>query len=925
MVKININDCPIPFDKKFGSQIEEVYISLPKPMRVLLGGIGGCSPYLYNLLIEYKDWLIERLNNKNTDIIQEIEKDLDNSSNLHKELRISKSKVALWTAVCDLGNIWDLDKVMQTLSEFSDLVLQRSMEFEFYNNTRFKNIIRVDQGIENSGWFALAMGKMGAFELNYSSDIDLIFLFDESGYSEEKYDEVRMAFIRLSRSVNKLINETTGIGYVFRTDFRLRPNPSVTPICLSTESALGYYESAGRAWERAAFIKARPCAGDINAGQKFLKKMQPFIWRKHLDFATIKDAHDIRQKIKVNNLKPDLKSLLGQNIKLIDGGIRDIEFYAQTKQIIAGGRDRTLRSSQTREALKNLTKSGWIELNDLSILTDAYTYYRILEHRLQMVNDLQTHNLPLSVSSFNRISYFMGIKNSADLVKKLNNHLYLVKNITGKFFSPRVENHEISDNFFDLSEEWLNLPVLRSDRAKEIFRKIRPVIIKKALESESPDLTLRRFTKFLQGLPSGIQLFSLFASNNELIDLLLEICASGEGLSTYLARNSQVFDSVLDGDFFEQIEFDVIFSKFFKEISNNGFDYENRLNSIRRIYNELHFRIGVQYLRGILDSDKVASYYSNLADNILNIVWFFCCRDFEYTHGKMPENGAILVGMGSLGAQKMSANSDLDLILIYDAKNHLISFGKKPLDVPVYYSRLTKKFLTALNAKMEHGELYRVDMRLRPSGNKGPVATSFSSYKKYQINDAWIWERLAFSKARVICGPKELQGKFESLRNDILAKKLNKVTVFEEISTMRKKIELAQVDFEFPWDLRKGPGSILELELLGQGCAVCLGLKSRDCLEHLKFLIELGNWSSRESNNLKKLYLQMSNLRQIFALIGSFKDLNSEDGEFVHRMIERELGISDMKTFKEKLSNMRKYASNLIDNKIKMVGKNGQR
>ena len=226
---------------------------------------------------------------------------------------------------------------------------------------------------------------------------------------------------------------------------------------------------------------------------------------------------------------------------------------------------------------------------------------------------------------------------------------------------------------------------------------------------------------------------------------------------------------------------------------------------------------------------------------------------------------------------------------------------------------------------MEHGELYRVDMRLRPSGNKGPVATSFSSYKKYQINDAWIWERLAFSKARVICGPKELQGKFESLRNDILAKKLNKVTVFEEISTMRKKIELAQVDFEFPWDLRKGPGSILELELLGQGCAVCLGLKSRDCLEHLKFLIELGNWSSRESNNLKKLYLQMSNLRQIFALIGSFKDLNSEDGEFVHRMIERELGISDMKTFKEKLSNMRKYASNLIDNKIKMVGKNGQR
>ena len=307
-------------------------------------------------------------------------------------------------------------------------------------------------------------------------------------------------------------------------------------------------------------------------------------------------------------------------------------------------------------------------------------------------------------------------------------------------------------------------------------------------------------------------------------------------MSSYLARNSQVFDSVLDGNFFEEIEFDVIFSQFFKETSHNGLDYENRLNSIRRIYNELHFRIGVQYLRGLLNSEKVASSYSRLADNILNIVWFFCCRDFEQTHGKMPENGAILVGMGSLGARKMSANSDLDLILIYDAKNHQISKGKKPLVVPVYYSRLTKKFLTALNAKMEHGELYRVDMRLRPSGNKGPVATSFTSYEEYQINDAWIWERLAFSKARVICGPNELRGKFESLRTDILNKKLDKEIVFKEISVMRKKIELAQVGFEFPWDLRRGPGNILEIELLGQGCAVCLGLRSRDALAHLECL-----------------------------------------------------------------------------------------
>ena len=260
--------------------------------------------------------------------------------------------------------------------------------------------------------------------------------------------------------------------------------------------------------------------------------------------------------------------------------------------------------------------------------------------------------------------------------------------------------------------------------------------------------------------------------------------------------------------------------------------------------------------------------------------------------------------------------TDLDLIFIYDAQNDVISNGKKPLDVPVYYSRLTKKFLTALNAKMKHGELYRVDMRLRPSGNKGPVATSFNSYKKYQMNDAWIWERLAFSKARVICGHQELQVKFESLRINILNKRLNKENVFQEISSMRQKIESTYVEFEFPWDLRRGPGNLLEIELLGQGCAVCLGLKSRDTLEHLKFLGELGNWSRSERNKLLKLYLLMSHLRQVFALIGSFNDLNNDKAEFVHKFVGKETGFLDMKKMKESLINLRKYSSDLISKKL---------
>ncbi len=912
MIKTDNTGFPIPYDSKFALEIHSIYDCLPKHLRVLLGGIGGCSPYLFNLLIDNKDWVIEKFSTDCTDVISEIKNDLDKTSDLQKTLRLSKSKIALWTAICDLGMIWDLEKVTATLTEFADLALKRAMEFEFNNNAKMRNLIGLEKKYDDSGWFVLAMGKMGAFELNYSSDIDLIFLFDESLYPDEKYTDVRMAFIRMSRSVNKLISETTGLGYVFRTDFRLRPNPSVTPICLSVDSALAYYESSGRSWERAAFIKARTCAGDLIAGQKFLKKLQPFIWRKHLDFATIKDAHDIRQQIKVSNLKSGSKKLFGQNIKLTEGGIRDIEFYAQTKQIIAGGRNQTLRSSQTCKALYNLEQNGWLKTKELNILINSYKFYRKIEHRLQMINDLQTHTIPKSEINFNRLSFFMGIKDSSDLHKKLNDNLLSVSKITGMFFSPEIERFEISEDFFNLSEEWLRLPALRSDKAKELFRNLRPIIIKKAFESGSPNITLQRFTRFLENLPSGVQLFSLFASNKELIDLLLEICASGEVLSNYLAKNSIVFDSVLDGNFFNEIEFEKIFNNFREEIFENNTDYEDQLNYTRRLYSELHFRIGVQFLRGIINSKEASIHYSKLADHILEIVWYFCYSNFETLHGKMPGKGAIVLGMGSLGARNMNAQSDLDLILIYDAQHSLRSDGKKPLDVQVYYSRLTKKFLTALNAKMSNGSLYQVDMRLRPSGNTGPIATSFASYQEYQLNKAWIWERLAFVRSRVICGSNELHCEFNMLQGNILSLDADREKLFKEILFMLAKINANKISEKFPWELKRGPGNMLTMELLGQGCALIFDIRSQDTCDHLNRLKDFGKWSASDQEKIKKLYQVLLSLKQVFAFIGDFRDVENKDAIISQRLILRETGLSSISELNNYLIELRNWVDKTI-------------
>ena len=620
---------------------------------------------------------------------------------------------------------------------------------------------------------AEAMGKGGAYELNYSSDVDLICLFDETRFDVNNFHDARSAFVRVTRKMAVLLSDLTADGYVFRTDLRLRPDPSVTPVCLSMEAAERYYESVGRTWERAAYIKARASAGDIAAGEGFLKTLTPFVWRKHLDFVAIQDAHDMRLRIREHKGLGGKITLKGHNMKLGRGGIREIEFFTQTRQLIAGGRDPALRCRGTVDGLAALAHAGWVPPADADVLTDHYRHHREVEHRLQMINDAQTHDLPGGDDGMARLAAFIGVEDAA-MRTDLRARLEEVHAMTEGFFAPDATaptSRGASDFGDDITARWLTYPALRSDRAVEIFDRLKPRLLNAMQDAAKPQEALLAFGGFLAGLPAGVQVFSLFEANPPLTQLIIDIAATAPALAHYLGRNSAVFDAVIGGDFFTDWPGCDVLTKDLTGVLDRAPDYEARLDSARRWMKEWHFRIGVHHLRGLIDAGNAGRQYSDLARAVLAAIFPVVEAHMATKHGPPPGRGAVVVAMGSLGAGRIHAASDLDLILIYDGQGEDASIGPRPLQTRAYYARLTKALVTSLTAPMAEGRLYEVDMRLRPSGGKGPVATAFSGFEGYQMGDAWTWEHLALTRALVVAGDAALGDDIESVRSKVLAAK----------------------------------------------------------------------------------------------------------------------------------------------------------
>jgi len=892
--------CPRPYDVDRGQDALTYLSDLPPALVPLIEGTAGCSPYLAGLLQAQAEWIVPALDDPEGAVDAILVELPDVSLDaLPAHLRQCKRRIALITALADLGGVWPLEVVTQVLTDFADAAVQAALVRLVEAEVTRGKLPSDGDPVQAGGMFALAMGKMGAGELNYSSDIDLICLFDETRFDPDDYHEIRASFIRVTRRMAAMLSDVRGGGYVFRTDLRLRPDASATPVCLSMEAAERYYESVGRTWERAAYIKARACAGDVDAGDRFLDTLRPFVWRKHLDFAAIQDAHDMRLKIRDHKGLHGKLVLEGHNMKLGRGGIREIEFFTQTRQLIAGGRDPSLRVRGTRDGLNRLSAANWLPKDDAVTLYDHYKYHREVEHRLQMINDAQTHHLPNDAEGFERLAAFMGTEVDA-LRSEISDRIEEVHALTEGFFAPDAAPSHVSDWGADIVARWANYPAFRSSRAIEIFERLKPEILARLQEAAKPDEALIQFDGFLSGLPAGVQLFSLFEANPQLTQLIVDIAATAPELSQYLSRNSGVFDAVIGGAFFDpwpgkdglQADLTATLDAFD--------DYESQLIAARRWAKEWHFRVGVHLLRGLISAEVAGSQYADLAGAVVAGLWPVIVDEFTKKHGAMPGRGGVVLGMGSLGAGRLNAESDLDLIMVYDAQGVEASDGRRPLATRPYYARLTQALVTALSVPMSEGRLYEVDMRLRPSGRQGPVATSFEAFTDYQRNQAWTWEHLALTRARAMAGDPELAEEIENVRTAVLAEKGKGETVLADVVDMRRRIAAAKPS-QGDWDAKIGPGRLQDIELFAQTACLRAGSSARELDAQLEAGVADGWVSAADAQAVNDAARLMWRLQAVARLLTGGPLRPDEVGEGAKRLILRETDCSDLTELSDQL------------------------
>ena len=908
---------PIPFEPDRAREVLEALPSQPPEISALLAGTAGSSPFLCGLMQLESGWLEGALTD-DPDAVREAilaEADGVEDRDLADVLRRMKRRMALWTALMDLGGVWPLEEVTGALTRLADTATDLAMKSAVAAEIRRGRLPgqTEDDLAVAGGLSVLAMGKMGAFELNFSSDIDLICLFDETRFDPDDYAAARASFVRAVRKMTQTLSERTAEGYVFRTDLRLRPDASVTPVALSMEAAERYYESLGRTWERAAYIKARACAGDIGAGTRFIEALRPFVWRRHLDFAAIQDAHDMRLRIRDHKGLHRGISHLGHDLKLGEGGIREIEFFTQTRQIIAGGRDPDLRASGTVEGLKKLALKGWVGAGEAETLIADYRAHREAEHRVQMIADQQTHLLPATEDEFRRLACLAG-RDPGDYAREIEARLTRVARLTQDFFTPGGPESESAtpDRFRDTIEGWKGYPALRSSRAVEIFKRVQPQLIARLEQAARPDEAMAHLDGFLAGLPASVQLFSLVEANPQLLDLVVDIVDTAPALGQYLARNAAVFDAVIGGDFFSDWPGQERLERMLSDVLTREEDYEKQLDLARVWAREWRFRVGVHHLRGLTDAERAGLEYAQVASATVAALWPVVVAGFAAKHGPPPGRGAAVLGMGSLGAERLNAASDLDLIVIYDGAGQDMSEGRRPLATRAYYARLTQALVTALSAPTAEGRLYEVDMRLRPSGRQGPVATALTSFKTYQAEEAWTWEHLALTRARPVAGETVLGDEIEAFRRELLARRRDRAQTLKDVADMRARLAEARPG-GLPLDAKAGPGRLQDIELFAETGALLTGSPKRHIADQLAAAgraFDLGGKETVLLDEAVALFWRVQAAARLVAGEGSVK--SETTGAGAGSFLLRETGESTVEALEHRLTDLSARVAALI-------------
>jgi glutamate-ammonia-ligase adenylyltransferase len=805
----------------------------------LLACIGGNSPYLSDLALREPANLLaivaagpDAVCDQALGALTALRPAL-NQDRIAAALRSAKRAVALATALADIGGQWDLPAVTGALSDLAEGAL-RLATAHLLLAAHGRGDLRLphpDAPERGCGFVVLAMGKLGARELNYSSDVDLILLYDPSLHAYNT-DGAGRIFTRLARNLTALMQARDAGGYVFRVDLRLRPDPASTPPAVSLATALSYYESAAQTWERAAFIKARPVAGDIGMGRRFLDAIRPSIWRRHLDFAAVADIQAM--KARMDSQREPAGSggagLLGFDVKLGRGGIREIEFTAQMLQLVWGGRYPALRVPGTLSALAAEGEAGHLPAADVAGLSTAYMSLRRVEHRLQMVADRQTHALPADPAGMHALATFLGYTTRYAFVADVALHLDAVNAVYGGLFRTApwppdittvrsAETVTVPAHQTAMVAAWLDgrPRALRTDRSRALLREMLPDLLAVMARQADPDAALRRLDDFIWRLPAGIQFFSLLHHNPALLERLGDVL----GAAPFLAEHLGAVPSALEGLVAPQ-ESHAPPSLALASLLRDSRGLDDSLAIASRFVRSEEFRLAVAEFTGRLDADVAGLAHTAVADAAIGALLPPVLADHADRNGRVRGGGLVVVALGKAGSREMMTGSDLDLMLIYDHPEDVTeSHGVRVVPASQYFARAAQAVIAALTVQTPDGPLYAVDMRLRPSGNAGPVAVSLRSFERYHREAAWTWERLALTRARVVAGPAKLRHRVAlAVRAALL--QADSARVATDTAGMRSRVAR-----ELPpkgWlDVKLRAGGLIELEFLVQAKLLLAG------------------------------------------------------------------------------------------------------
>ena len=808
------------------------------------------SPYLHNLMTTQHDWLVLHQDKDFDALFIEFQNMLDIDLMTIKQdalmaiMRLVKKRSSLVIALYDLMAEYHVSDITKMLSVVSDLLIQtafKAASIEWIK--RGKLPLDFNMLEAGSGLVVVAMGKLGAYELNFSSDIDICIFFDPQAIDDVDYHDLYDGFVRVSKSVVKLLSERTQNGYVYRVDLRLRPDPASTKIAVPIQAAEYYYECSGQNWERAAWIKGRFVHGDFQAWNKLQKLLRPFIWRRNLDFAAIQDIHSIKRQIHAHYGHDSIK-VYGHDVKLGKGGIREIELFVQTQQLIGGGRDLRLRNRSTLETLGILTDKGWIKPDIAEKLNDAYCLFRKVEHRLQMVNDAQTHEIPTAGDAFDRMALFcdfqtpqlfistmleaMNVVTEAN--KTLFEHYAPLSSQKGSLVFSGVDYHpdtvkHLQDIGFEYPKTAINMisnwhkghyKAVRSAKAREILTELTPVLLTKIVESTMPDKALLYLDRFLAGLPAGVAFFSYLIHSKKLMDLLFDIITLAPNLAEFLSHYPSTFDAMMDVSFFKPPLSEQDFIQELNYQIRPNFSQQKHLAVIRRFNREQKFRIGVLVLKNIMSPIQASKSLTILAHICIRWVAKIIEKEMRQKY-KLPfeENdlhSLCIIALGSVGAYEMNVDSDLDLMMIYEDDT---CFDIYNIDTKSYYIKLGKRIFLTLTEKTPEGTLYQVDMRLRPSGNAGPLVIPYARFIDYQATEAQIWEKCALTKIHTICGHHVLKNSLIKKVQQIISYPHDPQSSAHDIHQMRLKLLESRPPLNI-WDVRLAQGGLFDITFIVQ-------------------------------------------------------------------------------------------------------------